>query len=176
MSSIYRLGAVMCLAGVLMSAQEPAAPTLPKDEYVTRDEVVKPGLAPGMKATDLGPGSAGRTFQILFTKGDEVASGLLEFAEKNHLKNSHFTGIGAFDQAVLGWYDPAKKAQKKNKFNEEMEVAAFTGNVTLNKDGKPVVHAHCVVALSDGSAKAGHFVSGHVSLVMQIYLVDSDPR
>ena len=150
-----------------------AQTTAPKAEYVTRGEVTPKGMAPGMKVTELSPVS--RTFQINFTKGDEIASGLADFAEKNHLKNSHFTAIGAFDHAVLGWYDPEQKAQKKNRIDEEMEVASFVGNVTLNAQGKATVHAHCVVALSDGRAMAGHFVEGHVSLVMQVYLVDSEP-
>lgn len=150
-----------------------AAAQAPKVEYVERTEVTPRGLAPGMKVTELKPES--RTFQITFAKGDEVASGLLDFAEKNHLTNSHFTALGAFDHAVLGWYDLSKRLHKKIRIDEEMEVGSFVGNITLDGKGKPVVHAHCVVGLSDGRAMAGHFVEGHVSLVMQVYLTDSEP-
>jgi uncharacterized protein len=146
----------------------------PKVEYVERGEVTPHGLAPGMKVTEL-KSSGSRTFQITMAKGDEVASGLLDFAEKYHVTNSNFTGLGAFDHAVLGWFDPAKRLQKKNRIDEEVEVGSFVGNITLDSKGKPVVHAHCVVALTDGRAMAGHFVEGHVSLVMQIYLTDSEP-
>jgi hypothetical protein len=39
------------------------------------------------------------------------------------------------------------------------------------------VHAHCVVALSDGSTKGGHLVEAHVSLEMQIFVTDdSEPE
>src|SRR5271166_6625163 len=103
-------------------------PTPKAAEYLDRSEKTPHGLAPSMKVTELGPTT--RTFQILFSKGDEVASGLLDFAEKNHIKNAHFTAIGAFDHAVLGWYDPAKKAQKKNPIDEEVEVSSFVGNIT----------------------------------------------
>jgi len=164
----------MALAGAA-AAQAPkveGAPA-PKVEYVERNEVTPHGLAPGVKVVELK--GEPRTFQITFAKGDEVASGLLDFAEKYHLTNSHFTGLGAFDHAVLGWFDPAKRLQKKNRIDEEVEVGSFVGNITLDSKGKPVVHAHCVVGLTDGRAMAGHFVEGHVSLVMQIYLTDSEP-
>jgi len=175
---MWRTLALICgmtLAGAA-AAQAPKAEgaPAPKVEYVERNEVTPHGLAPGMKVTEL-KSSGGRSFQISFVKGDEVASGLLDFAEKYHVTNSNFTGLGAFDHAVLGWFDLAKRLHKKNRIDEEMEVGSFVGNITLDSKGKPVVHAHCVVGLTDGRAMAGHFVEGHVSLVMQIYLTDSEP-
>ena len=165
---------VMLAAGAQEQKTSDQAPkSADKIEYVDRAEATPHGLAPGVKVTELSPNS--RTFQITFARGDEVASGLLDFAEKNHLTNSHFTALGAFDHAVLGWYDLSKRAHKKIRIDEEMEVASFVGNITLDAKGKPVVHAHCVVGLSDGRAMAGHFVEGHVSLVMQVYLTDSEP-
>ena len=170
MRNVLGLVCGLALAGAA-GAQAPKPAD--KVEYIDRAQVTQPGLAPGMKVIELSPNS--RTFRINFAKGDEIASGLLEFAEKYHLTNSHFTAIGAFDHVTLGWYDPAKRTYRKNQLDEEVEVASFSGNITLDAKGKPVVHAHCVVALSDGRAMAGHFVEGHVSLVMQVYLEDSVP-
>src|SRR6185436_11556043 len=71
-----------------------AAPQAPTPEgYVPRGTRPGKGLAPGMKVTDLGKG--GRTFRVNFVKGDEILSGLTEFAEKYHIKNGHFSGLGA---------------------------------------------------------------------------------
>jgi predicted DNA-binding protein with PD1-like motif len=53
-------------------------------------------------------------------------------------------------------------------------VVSFVGNITLDNNGKPSLHAHCVVALSDGSTRGGHLIEGHVSLAMQVFVVDSD--
>ena len=145
-------------------AQEP--------EYLTRTPA-QSGMAPGLKATELSPKV--RTFQLVFAKGDEVISGLAEFAAKQNLTNAHFTAIGAFDRAVIGWYDPDKKSYKIARLNEEMEVTSFVGNITRDRDGKPVVHAHGVVSLlRNGNVQAGHFVEGHVSLTMQLYLEDAE--
>jgi predicted DNA-binding protein with PD1-like motif len=155
------------------NAQVPQAGQAPKGEYQDRSEVTPHGMAPKMKVTEMH--SSGRSFQILFSKGDEVASGLLDFAEKNHVKYAHFTAVGAFDHMVLGWYDLSKRAHKKNPIDEEVEVSSFVGNITPDAKGNPVVHAHCVVGLSDGRAMAGHFIEGHVSLVMQVYLDEIEP-
>lgn len=132
------------------------------------------GTAPGMKATELSPQS--RTFQITFSKGDDVVAGLMRFAEKNHLTDAHFTAIGAFGSAMIGWADRPKKTFKYVRLNEEMEVASFIGSVTRGRDGKPVVHAHCVVSLlRNGAVYAGHCMKERVSLVLQMYLTDSPP-
>src|SRR3954453_17287551 len=97
---------IAVFAGTALSAQQPApsasqAPT--PDGYVPRGTRPGKGLAPGMKVTDLGKG--GRTFRVNFTKGDEIMSGMTEFAEKYHIRNGHFTGVGAINKAIFGWSD-----------------------------------------------------------------------
>lgn len=141
--------------------------------YATSPEL-HDGMAPGLKATELSPKV--RIFRLVFSKGDDVAAGLAEFAKKNHLTDAHFSAIGAFGSAVIGWSDRPKKAFKVVRLNEEMEVAAFNGSVTRDQDGKPVVHAHCVVGLlSNGAVYAGHCLHEEVSLTMQLYLTDTEP-
>ena len=127
--------------------------------------------APKMKVTELG--SSARTFQVILSRGDEVMAGLNEFAEKYNIKTCHFTAVGAMDSAVVGWFDPDKRAFKRNEINGEVEVVSLVGSITRDRNGKPNAHAHVVVALSDGSAKAGHLIEGHVSLTMQIYAIDT---
>jgi predicted DNA-binding protein with PD1-like motif len=161
-------------AGVAIGLANPAyAEGEPSFDYMP-SSAVQPGTAPGLKATELSPKT--RVFTIEFSKGDDVAAGLADFAEKNHLTNAHFSAIGAFGSAVIGWSDRPKKAFKVVKLDEEMEVAAFNGSITRDKDGKPVVHAHCVVGLlSNGRAYAGHCLTETVSLTLQMYLTDSEP-
>ena len=145
----------------------------PALEYATQASL-QTGTAPGLKATELSPRT--RTFHLVFAKGDDVRAGLAEFAAKNHLTDAHFTAIGALDSAVIGWSDRPKKAFKVVKLNEEMEVASLSGNIVRDRDGSPVVHAHCVVGLlRNGAVYAGHLLQGRVSLTMQMYLTDSEP-
>ena len=155
-----------------LGAQAPQPPL--EDGYVRRAPEAAHGQAPGMKVTELA--RTGRTFEVTMRKGDEVAAGLTEFAEQNHIKVAHFTAVGAIDSGVLGWFDPDKRAYKKIVINQEAEVVSLSGNIAL-QNGKPFVHAHCVVALSDGSTRGGHLIEGHVSLAMQVFVVDaSEPE
>jgi predicted DNA-binding protein with PD1-like motif len=143
-------------------------------EYQPYDRSLPSGTAQGMKATELAPSI--RTFHIVFSKGDDVAVGLAEFAEKNHLTDAHFEAIGAFGSAVIGWSDRAQHAFKVVKINEEMEVSSFLGSITRDKEGKPLVHAHCTVGLlRNGAVYAGHCLHEEVSLTLQMYLTDSEP-
>ena len=159
--------AVVFVGGARAKDQEPAL------EYAT--EASMPiGTAPGLTATELNPKT--RLFHLVFSKGDDVKAGLAEFATKNHLTDAHFTAVGAMDSAVIGWSDRPKKAFKVVKLEEEMEIASFSGSITRDQGGNPVVHVHCVVALlRNGAVYAGHLLQGRVSLTMQMYLTDSEP-
>jgi len=141
------------------------------DEYVpAREAVTARGMAPKMRVSQLSP--TARTFRVVFGKGDEVASGLAEFAEKNHIQNAHFTAVGAFDSATLGFGDIAKQAHRKILVNGEAELVSFSGGIT-SENGKPRVHAHAVFALPDATTRGGHFIDGHVSITMEVYVVDN---
>ena len=159
-------GGVWAVACPLLAQETRTIP----DGYVGRTPP-QPGLAPKMKVTELV--KTGRDFELVFGKGDEIASGLAEFAEKYHLKTGHFTAIGALDSAVLGWFDPEKRAYKKISINQEAEIISFTGNI-VTTNGKPNVHAHVVLALPDGTTRGGHLVEAHVSLTLQLFLEELD--
>jgi uncharacterized protein len=161
---------LVILGAGMAIAQAPAPPQPLPDGYVGRKEITARGLAPAMKVKDLG--ATGHTYEVTFGKGDEVASGLTEFAEKNHITAGHFTGVGAFSSALLGWTDPDKRAFKKVEINQEAEVLSFVGSISM-LNGKPYVHAHVVVGLPDGSTKGGHFLEGHVSIVMEVFVTDN---
>lgn len=169
---MWRLGAIAIVTAALTGGAQAQTAALPPD-YSSQAEIPL-GTAPGMKVTELGPR---RSFQIILTKGDDVRAGLLDFAAKNHVTNAHFTAIGALDSALIGWSDPARNnAFRTVRLDEEMEVTSLTGNITRNRAGDPVVHAHCVMALlRNGAVTAGHLLRGRVSITMQLYLDDAAP-
>jgi hypothetical protein len=67
------------------------------------------------------------------------------------------------------------KAFKVVRINEEMEVAAFNGNIVRNKEGEPVVHAHCVVGILSSEKSCRSPPSEEVSLTLQVYVTDNGP-
>jgi predicted DNA-binding protein with PD1-like motif/type 1 glutamine amidotransferase len=142
--------------------------------YVPRGTRPGKGLAPGMKVTDLGKGT-GRTFRVNMAKGDEVMSGLTDFAEKYHIRNAHFTGIGALNKGLFGWADPESgNGQKKIELNQEAEIVSFLGSITTDAQGRTNVHGHGSVAYSDGSIHGGHWWEAHVSIIAEIFVTEEE--
>lgn len=142
------------------------------DDYVRRAPITARGLAPGTRVTEFA--STSRTFEVTMRKGDEVASGLTEFAEKYHVTGASVSGLGALNHVVLGWYDPEKRAYKTNVIDEECELVALTGNIVI-ENGKPFMHAHAVIALKDGTTRGGHLIEARVAVEMQAFVTDHDP-
>jgi uncharacterized protein len=115
-----------------------------------------------------------RTYMLVFDVGDEVTKGLLEFAAEAHLEGSHFTAVGAFHDAVLGWFDWDAKEYRPNPIPEQVEVVSFAGNIAMSPNGgEPVLHAHAAVAKHDGSVWGGHLLEAHVRPTLEVVLTES---
>jgi uncharacterized protein len=87
--------------------------SLPVPYYVPVTNHPKPGKAPGMRVELLTKqGEEPRQYAVIFAKGDEVASGLVDFAERYNVTSAHFTGIGALQDVTVAWMDREKKSYK----------------------------------------------------------------
>lgn len=113
-----------------------------------------------------------KTYAVIMESGDEVMEQLLSFAKEKKLKASQFTAIGAFKKAMLGYFDFSIKDYKKIPVEEQVEVLAFTGDVSMYKD-EPKVHAHVVLGKSDGSTCGGHLLKGYAHPTLEIILTES---
>jgi uncharacterized protein len=113
-----------------------------------------------------------RTFVLVFTVGDEVSGGLLEFARERSITAAHFTGIGALQQLRIGYWEPERKDYRAIEIDEQVEVLSLAGNVASGPDGEPRIHAHIVVGKSDGSAHGGHLLRAHVRPTLEIVLTE----
>ena len=126
-----------------------------------------------MTVTDLGKG--GLTYRIHMLKGDEIMSGLTDFAEKYHIKNGHFTALGAINKGLFGWSDVERGlGQKKIELNQEAEIVSLMGSVTTDGQGRGNGPGHGTVALSDGSVKGGHFWEAHVSIIADVFVTEEE--
>jgi uncharacterized protein len=170
MIKVKKSGYVLLLIGIATMAgrsQETAS------EYVSPSEAVPRGKAPRMQVQSLSRGEQGREYAVIFGRGDEAFSGLLDFAEKYHITSAHFTAIGALNGATLAWFDPQRKMYKKIPINGQQEVISMLGDIALYK-GKPVVHTHMVVGASDGTTRGGHILAAYVSPTLEV-MVTVDP-
>jgi predicted DNA-binding protein with PD1-like motif len=128
----------------------------------------------GAMKSKLISGAAQKTYAVIFDPADEVMQGLEEFARAEQLTAAQFTALGAFSDAVLGYFEIEKKEYKRIPVREQVEVLALVGDVSL-KDGKPAVHAHVVLGKSDGTAHGGHLLEAHVRPTLEVILTES-PR
>ena len=109
---------------------------------------------------------------LIFETGDEVISTLTQFAKEHRVAAGHFTAIGAFSDAGIGYFDLEKKDYLKNQVNEQVEVVSLIGDIALDK-GEPKVHAHVVVGKRNGAALGGHLLEAHVRPTLELVLEDS---
>jgi predicted DNA-binding protein with PD1-like motif len=148
-------------------AQAPAAQQPLPDGYM-RAPPVAAGLAPKMQVTET-QGTA-HVFEAIFSPGDEILSGLTDLAIKHHITSGYVTGLGGLSGALLGFGDPALGAFAKVDVNEKCELVSLTGHIQM-RDGAPYVHLHAIVALKDGSTKAGHVFQLPVAPIAEISVV-----
>lgn len=91
--------------------------------------------------------------------GDEAVAALDQFACSEHLQAASITAVGAFERAVVGWFDPSTRQYRRNPVNEQCELLSLIGDVAEGRDG-PIVHMHVTLGLADGTARGGHFLEG----------------
>lgn len=124
-----------------------------------------------MKAKVINEGPE-RTIALIFDKGDEVVALLQRFASEHNLSASRFSAIGAFESAVLGYFDWERKDYERIEVGEQVEVLSLNGDIALDGD-QPKVHAHTVLGRRDGSTVGGHLLQARVRPTLEVLLVES---
>jgi len=114
-----------------------------------------------------------KTYALVFETGDEVISGLTNFAREKKPAGSRFTAIGAFREATLAYFDWERKEYRKIPVREQAEVVSLIGDVARAPDGSPKVHAHAVLGRPDGLAMGGHLLEAHVRPTLEAALTET---
>ncbi|MFL6279902.1 MAG: PPC domain-containing DNA-binding protein [Vicinamibacterales bacterium] len=125
-----------------------------------------------MNARKLSATNDTNSFILVFDTGDEVTTELLAFARERSIEAASFSGIGAFQQVTLGYFEIDKRDYKRIPVDEQVEVVSLVGNIACGDDG-PKLHAHVVVGRSDGSTLGGHLMDARVRPTLEIMLVES---
>jgi len=115
-----------------------------------------------------------KTYALVYEKGDEFISELEHFAAQHRLAASHFSAIGAFSDAMLGYFDRQKMDYKKIPVNEQVEVLSLNGNITLD-DPSYKIHAHTVLGKADASTIGGHILEAHIWPTLEV-VVEESPK
>jgi uncharacterized protein len=158
--------------GLLTSMTEAKAQqgNVAQDEaYLSPSAPVGTGKAPGMKVRILSENGGVKTYAIVLAKGDEVMSGLTDFARQNKVASASFTAIGAFSHATVAWFDDSKKEFKLNPIEQQVELVSMIGDIAL-VNGKPAVHTQVSVASSDGTVRGGHVINAFVFPTLELFM------
>jgi predicted DNA-binding protein with PD1-like motif len=110
---------------------------------------------------------------VILETGEEALAALVQFANDTKILAASLTAIGAFEKAVVGWFDFASKSYRKIEVNEQCEVLSAIGDVAVGDDGKASLHIHIVLGLSDGSTRGGHLLAGTVRPTLEAVLTEA---
>ena len=142
--------------------------TATAQEFVSLSQAVEPGKAPGVKVKLLSTHGQTKTYVLVFSPGDEVRSGLNDFAQHFNVKSAHFTAIGDVFSGKLGFFDYERKMFKVIPIDTS-EIASFAGNIAVF-NGKPIAHTHVSVANKDGLVHGGHLLELYVGPTLEVFV------
>jgi predicted DNA-binding protein with PD1-like motif len=104
-------------------------------------------------------------------RGEESVEVLTAFARDQGIRAARVQGIGAFTDAVVGFYDLGRREYDRIPVEEEVEVLAFLGNLGVTDEG-PRLHAHATLSRRDGSVLGGHLFEGRAGATLEIFVIE----
>jgi predicted DNA-binding protein with PD1-like motif len=108
---------------------------------------------------------------VVLETGDEVLSALNRLAAERGVRAAHFSGVGAFREARLAYFDWERREYLALPAEGQVEVVSLVGNVT-RYEGNPRVHAHAVLGRGDGAARAGHLLEAQVRPTLELLFLE----
>src|SRR5688572_24795239 len=109
---------------------------------------------------------------VVLDSGEEAFATLGRFAGEAGISAASLTAIGAFERATVGWFDFASKSYRKIEVSEQCEVLSAIGDIAVGDDGKPSLHIHILLGLSDGSTRGGHLLTGIVRPTLEVVMTE----
>jgi uncharacterized protein len=135
-------------------------------------QLMKP-WEPPMQSKLVAKSAGQRTFVMILDPGEEAFRAISDFAAKEGFSAASLTALGAFSQATVGWFDLAAKTYCKIPVAQQCEVLSAVGDIAIDDNDKPSLHAHVVLGLSDGTTRGGHLLEGLVRPTLEVTLVET---
>lgn len=114
-----------------------------------------------------------RVFALVLEAGDEAFACITRFATEQGLTAASLTAIGAFETAIVGFFDSAAKTYIEIAVDVQAEVLSLIGDIAEGDDGRASLHAHAVLGLRDGSTRGGHLLKGIVRPTLEVVLTET---
>jgi predicted DNA-binding protein with PD1-like motif len=113
-----------------------------------------------------------RVWIAVLERGEEAKSVLVTLAKREGIENASFMALGAFEKAVIAYFDWEKKKYLKIPIDEQVEVIALAGDIVPDDKGMASLHAHVVLGRRDGTTRGGHLVEGHVRPTLEVTVTE----
>jgi predicted DNA-binding protein with PD1-like motif len=106
-------------------------------------------------------------YWLILSKGEEVRETISAWARKNRIGGAQVWGIGAVENAELGYFSIGKKEYERRKFNDgSYELLSCMGNIS--EDG---LHAHMAISKGDFLVRGGHLISAKISVFGEFFVL-----
>jgi predicted DNA-binding protein with PD1-like motif len=107
--------------------------------------------------------------------GTGLTEGLLAIAKREGIRTAKVDAIGGVNKLRLAYFNSKARKYEEHEYDEFLEVASLTGNVTL-KDEQPFLHLHGTFGRRDMSVLGGHVISGTVFPLLEAVLTPTANR
>ena len=114
-----------------------------------------------------------RIWVLVLDAGEEAKDRITEFAKQEKIRAASFVALGAFERAVIGYFDWEKKKYLPIPVDEQVEVITLVGDIAEDENGAPSLHSHTVLGLPDGHTRGGHLIEGRVRPTLEITLTET---
>lgn len=124
-------------------------------------------------------GGATSTYVVVLDEGEEAFSALSDLSARQQFSAAQVTAVGAFEQAVVGWFDRSAKDYQRITIGQQCEVLSLVGDIALSPGdgdsgsggpGQPQLHLHAVLGLADGTTRGGHLLEGRVWPTLEVVI------
>lgn len=122
-------------------------------------------------------GGATSTYVVVLDEGEEAISALSDLAARRHFSAAQVTAVGAFEHAVVGWFDRSARDYRRITVGQQCEVLSLVGDIALSpgadgsgRPGQPQPHLHAVLGLADGTTRGGHLLEGRVWPTLEVLI------
>ena len=126
-----------------------------------------------MKASLVSRRGESRMWFVVLDKGEEVKRQLQALVKQESIAAASFVALGAFERATIAYFDWEKKQYLPIPVDQQVEVLSLLGDVVPGDDGRPNLHAHAVLGLSDGTTRGGHLIEAYVRPTLEITVTET---
>lgn len=104
-----------------------------------------------------------------------LVEALNDFVIAQKIKAGQITGVGASNEAILRFFNPATKKYVDKTFAEQMEISNLSGNIS-EVDGKPKLHLHVTLGRRDYTALTGHLLDAKIRGAGEFFVYPIDAK